>query len=183
MKKKLQKVKTKQVSAIDTTVVIGKLHMVNPIMVASGCFGYGEEISKFYPLKSLGAIMVKGTTLEPRQGNLLPRMAETPSGMLNSIGLQNVGVDAFLKEKMPFLRKAGVPVVVNINGRTIEEYAELAARLDGQPGIGALEINISCPNVKEGGIEFGSNPEVAARVVSAVRKATRHTLITKLLPM
>jgi dihydroorotate dehydrogenase (NAD+) catalytic subunit len=182
MKKKLQKVKTKQVSAIDTTVVIGKLHMVNPIMVASGCFGYGEEISKFYPLKSLGAIMVKGTTLEPRQGNLLPRMAETPSGMLNSIGLQNVGVDAFLKEKMPFLRKAGVPVVVNINGRTIEEYAELAARLDGQPGIGALEINISCPNVKEGGIEFGSNPEVAARVVSAVRKATRHTLITKLSP-
>jgi dihydroorotate dehydrogenase (NAD+) catalytic subunit len=182
MKKKLQKVKTKQVPAIDTTVVIGKLRMVNPVMVASGCFGYGEEISKFYPLKSLGAIMVKGTTLEPRQGNLLPRMAETPSGMLNSIGLQNVGVDAFLKEKMPFLRKAGVPVVVNINGRTIEEYAELAARLDGQPGIGALEINISCPNVKEGGIEFGSNPEVAARVVSAVRKATRHTLITKLSP-
>jgi dihydroorotate dehydrogenase (NAD+) catalytic subunit len=182
MKKKLQKVKTKQVPAIDTTVVIGKLRMVNPVMVASGCFGYGEEISKFYPLKSLGAIMVKGTTLEPRQGNLLPRMAETPSGMLNSIGLQNVGVDAFLKEKMPFLRKAGVPVVVNINGRTIEEYAELAARLDGQPGIGALEINISCPNVKEGGIEFGSNPEVAARVVSAVRKATSHTLITKLSP-
>jgi dihydroorotate dehydrogenase (NAD+) catalytic subunit len=102
--------------------------------------------------------------------------------MLNSIGLQNVGVDAFLKDKMPFLRKAGVPVVVNINGRTIEEYAELAARLDGQPGIGALEINISCPNVKEGGIEFGSNPEVAARVVRAVRKATSHTLITKLSP-
>lgn len=163
-------------------VTIGKLKMVNPVMVASGCFGYGEEISKFYPLKRLGAIMVKGTTLEPRQGNLLPRMAETPSGMLNSIGLQNVGVEAFLKEKMPFLRKAGVPVVVNINGRTIEEYAELAARLDGQPGIGALEVNISCPNVKEGGIEFGSNPEMAARVVTAVRKATTHTLITKLSP-
>jgi dihydroorotate dehydrogenase (NAD+) catalytic subunit len=156
--------------------------MVNPVMVASGCFGYGEGISKFYPLNSLGAIIVKGTTLEPRQGNLPTRMAETPSGMLNSIGLQNVGVDAFLGEKMPFLRKAGVPVVVNINGRTIEEYAELAARLDGQPGIGALEINISCPNVKEGGIEFGSDPEVAARVVSAVRKSTTHTLITKLSP-
>jgi dihydroorotate dehydrogenase (NAD+) catalytic subunit len=182
MKKTVKKPKVAPVQAPDTSVVIGKLRMVNPVMVASGCFGYGEEISKFYPLKSLGAIIVKGTTLEPRQGNLPTRMAETPSGMLNSIGLQNVGVDAFLREKMPFLRKAGVPVVVNINGRTVEEYAELAARLEGQPGIGALEINISCPNVKEGGIEFGSNPEVAARVVSAVRKATTHTLITKLSP-
>ncbi len=180
-KKKPAKLKP-TAKAPDMGVTIGKLKMVNPVMVASGCFGYGEEISKFYPLKRLGAIMVKGTTLEPRQGNLLPRMAETPSGMLNSIGLQNVGVEAFLKEKMPFLRKAGVPVVVNINGRTIEEYAELAARLDGQPGIGALEVNISCPNVKEGGIEFGSNPEMAARVVTAVRKATTHTLITKLSP-
>ncbi len=182
MKKTPKKAKEKPAQAPDMGVVIGKLCMVNPVMVASGCFGYGEEISKFYPLNSLGAIMVKGTTLEPRQGNLAPRMAETPSGMLNSIGLQNVGVDAFLAEKMPFLRKAGVPVVVNINGRTVEEYAELAARLEGQPGIGALEINISCPNVKEGGIEFGSNPEMAARVVAAVRKATTHTLITKLSP-
>ncbi len=182
MKKQVKKTKTPAGKALVTEVVIGKLRMVNPVMVASGCFGYGEEISKFYPLKSLGAIIVKGTTLEPRAGNLTTRMAETPSGMLNSIGLQNVGVDAFLKEKLPFLRKAGVPAVVNINGRTIEEYAELAARLDGQPGIGALEINISCPNVKEGGIEFGSNPEVAAKVVSAVRKSTTHTLITKLSP-
>jgi dihydroorotate dehydrogenase (NAD+) catalytic subunit len=182
MKMKPKKTKTPAGKALVTEVVIGKLRMVNPVMVASGCFGYGEEISKFYPLKSLGAIIVKGTTLEPRAGNLTTRMAETPSGMLNSIGLQNVGVDAFLKEKLPFLRKAGVPAVVNINGRTIEEYAELAARLDGHPGIGALEINISCPNVKEGGIEFGSNPEVAAKVVSAVRKSTTHTLITKLSP-
>ena len=163
-------------------VSIGKLRMVNPVMAASGCFGYGEEISKFYPLSRLGAVVVKGTTLEPRQGNTPVRMAETPAGMLNTIGLQNVGVDQLLAEKLPFLRKAGVPVVVNINGRTIEEYSELAARLEGQGGIGALEINISCPNVKEGGIEFGSSPEAAARVVSAVRKATTHTLITKLSP-
>ncbi len=182
MKKKQTVAPKPKAKTPEMGVTIGKLKMANPVMVASGCFGYGEEISKFYPLKNLGAIMVKGTTLEPRQGNRLPRMAETPSGMLNSIGLQNVGVDAFLSEKLPFLRKAGVPVVVNINGRTIEEYAELAARLDGQPGIGALEVNISCPNVKEGGIEFGSNPEMAAKVVSAVRKATSHTLITKLSP-
>ncbi len=163
-------------------VTIGKLRMANPVMVASGCFGYGEEISKFYPLNRLGAVTVKGTTLEPREGNPTVRMAETPSGMLNAIGLQNVGVEKFLSEKMPFLRKAGVPVVVNINGRTVDEYAELAKKLEGQPGIGALEINISCPNVKEGGIEFGSKPEAAARVVSAVRKATTHILITKLSP-
>lgn len=163
-------------------VTIGKLKMANPVMVASGCFGYGEEISKFYPLNRLGAVVVKGTTLEPRPGNPTVRMAETPAGMLNAIGLQNVGVEAFLQEKMPFLRKTGVPVVVNINGKTVEEYAELAARLEGQTGISALEINISCPNVKEGGIEFGSNPQAAAKVVSAVRKATTHTLITKLSP-
>lgn len=164
------------------SVVIGRLKMVNPVMVASGCFGYGEEISRFYPLDRLGAIMVKGTTLEPRPGNPPPRMAETASGMLNAIGLQNVGVDVFLKVKLPFLRQAGVPCVVNINGRTVDEYAELAKRLDGVPGIGALEVNISCPNVKEGGIEFGSSPEGATRVVTAVRKATTHTLITKLSP-
>jgi len=163
-------------------VSIGRLRMVNPVMVASGCFGYGEEISRFYPLSKLGAIMVKGTTLEPRPGNPPPRMAETPAGMLNAIGLQNVGVDAFLKDKLPFLRKAGVPCVVNINGRTVDEYAELARRLEGVPGIGALEVNISCPNVKEGGIEFGSTVEGAVRVVTMVRKSTSHTLITKLSP-
>jgi dihydroorotate dehydrogenase (NAD+) catalytic subunit len=163
-------------------VTIGNLRMVNPVMVASGCFGYGEEIDAFYPIRRLGAIMVKGTTLEPRAGNPVPRMAETASGMLNAIGLQNVGVDRFLAEKLPFLRRAGAACVVNANGRTVDEYAELARRLDGVPGIGAIEINISCPNVKEGGIEFGSNPEMAARVVSAVRRATKHTLITKLSP-
>jgi dihydroorotate dehydrogenase (NAD+) catalytic subunit len=163
-------------------VAIGRLKMANPIMVASGCFGYGEEIARSYPLSRLGAVVVKGTTLEPRPGNPPPRMAETPAGMLNAIGLQNVGVEAFLKEKLPFLVKARVPCVVNINGRTVEEYAELARRLDGVAGVGALEVNISCPNVKEGGIEFGSSPEGASRVVAAVRKATRHTLITKLSP-
>jgi dihydroorotate dehydrogenase (NAD+) catalytic subunit len=163
-------------------VVLGRLKMANPVMVSSGCFGYGEEISRFYPLNRLGAIVVKGTTLEPRSGNPPPRMAETPGGMLNAIGLQNVGVDVFLREKLPFIRKTGVPCIVNINGRKMEEYVELARRLEGVPGIGALEINISCPNVKEGGIEFGSTPEGAERVVSAVRKATRLTLITKLSP-
>lgn len=163
-------------------VVIGRLKMANPVMVSSGCFGYGEEISRFYPLNRLGAIVVKGTTLEPRSGNPPPRMAETPGGMLNAIGLQNVGVDVFLRDKLPFIRQTGVPCIVNINGRKMEEYVELARRLDGVPGIAALEINISCPNVKEGGIEFGSTPEGAERVVSAVRKATRLTLITKLSP-
>jgi dihydroorotate dehydrogenase (NAD+) catalytic subunit len=163
-------------------VVIGRLKMANPVMVSSGCFGYGEEISRFYPLNRLGAIVVKGTTLEPRPGNPPPRMAETPGGMLNAIGLQNVGVDVFLRDKLPFIRQTGVPCIVNINGRKMEEYVELARRLDGVPGIAALEINISCPNVKEGGIEFGSTPEGAERVVSAVRKATRLTLITKLSP-
>lgn len=163
-------------------VRIGKLEMKNPVMVSSGCFGYGEEVSRFYPLSKLGAVVVKGTTLEPRPGNPPPRMAETPSGMLNAIGLQNVGVNAFLKDKLPFLRRAKVPCVVNINGRKVEEYEELARRLDGVPGVSALEINISCPNVKEGGIEFGSTPEGATRVVAAVRRATKHTLITKLSP-
>jgi dihydroorotate dehydrogenase (NAD+) catalytic subunit len=163
-------------------VTIGRLKMVNPVMVSSGCFGYGEEISRFYPLNRLGAIVVKGTTLEPRVGNPPPRMAETPGGMLNAIGLQNVGVDAFLRDKLPFIRKSGVPCIVNINGRKMEEYVELAKRLDGVPGIAALEINISCPNVKEGGIEFGSTPEGATRIVTAIRKATKHTLITKLSP-
>lgn len=163
-------------------VTIGRLKMANPVMVASGCFGYGEEIARFYPLSRLGAVVVKGTTLEPRPGNPPPRMAETPAGMLNAIGLQNVGVEVFLKEKLPFLVKTRVPCVVNINGRTVDEYAELARRLDGVAGVGALEVNISCPNVKEGGIEFGSSPEGAARVVAAVRKATSHTLITKLSP-
>ena len=114
MKKQVKKTKTPAGKALVTEVVIGKLRMVNPVMVASGCFGYGEEISKFYPLKSLGAIIVKGTTLEPRAGNLTTRMAETPSGMLNSIGLQNVGVDAFLKEKLPFLRKCPSNLIVGM---------------------------------------------------------------------
>ncbi len=172
----------KKAAAPKMTVTLGRLVMKNPVMVASGCFGYGEEVSRFYPLDKLGAIVVKGTTLEPRPGNPPPRMAETAGGMLNAIGLQNVGVDVFLKDKLPFIRKTGVPCIVNINGRKMEEYVELAKRLDGVPDVAALEVNISCPNVKEGGIEFGSTPEGANRIVSAIRKATRHTLITKLSP-
>jgi len=177
-----RKADVSSVKAPQMSVTLGRLKMLNPVMVSSGCFGYGEEIDRFYPIQRLGAIVVKGTTLEPRPGNPPPRMAETHGGMLNAIGLQNVGLEAFLKDKLPFIRKTGVPCIVNINGRKMEEYVELAKRLDGVPGISALEINISCPNVKEGGIEFGSTPEGAGRVVSAVRKATKLTLITKLSP-
>jgi dihydroorotate dehydrogenase (NAD+) catalytic subunit len=182
--KKRKKVKSKFTKLFkpNLSVRIGRLLMKNPVMVASGCFGYGEEMSKFYSLNHLGAIVVKGTTLEPRLGNQLPRMAETPSGMLNSIGLQNVGVEKFLKEKLPFLKKQKVPIVVNINGKTKEEYVLLAKKLDSCDDIKALEINISCPNVKEGGIEFGSSALSAFKIVQAIRKVTKHTLITKLSP-
>lgn len=151
-------------------------------MVASGTFGYGEEYADFLDLDRLGAIVVKGISLEPRPGNPPPRIVETAAGMINAIGLENVGVDVFLKSKLPYLRKRQVPVVVNIFGNTLEEYAELAARLDGVPGIAALEINISCPNVKQGGMIFGTDAVMAARVVEAVRRAASLPLITKLTP-
>lgn len=173
----------KKPGKVDLSVELGPLKLKSPLLAASGCFGYGEEISRFYSLRRvLGAVITKGTTLEERAGNPPPRMAETPAGMLNAIGLQNVGVGRLLSEKLPFLRERKVPAIVNINGKTVDEYAELARRLDGVAGIIALEINISCPNVKEGGLEFGSTPEAAAKVVSAVRRATRFPLITKLSP-
>ncbi len=154
----------------------------NPVWTASGTFGYGEEFSRYTDLKRLGAIVVKGLSLRPRQGNPPPRIAETPCGMLNAIGLQNVGVDNFIKKKLPFLRKIKTPVIANIFGETIEEYCEVARRLEEAGGITAIEINISCPNVKKGGIVFGTDPSEARRVVSAVRAATRLPLITKLSP-
>lgn len=166
----------------DLSVQLGALTLKNPVMVASGTFGYGEEYSEFVDLHRLGAIVVKGISLRPRPGNPPPRLVETPAGLINAIGLENVGVDAFLQSKLPYLRGQQVPVIVNIFGNTVEEYAELASRLDGFPGIVALEINISCPNVKKGGMVFGTDPAMAAGVVLAVRNSTSLPLITKLTP-
>ncbi len=161
---------------------LGPLRLKNPVMSASGTFGYGQEYSSFFDLRRLGAIVVKGISLQPRAGNPPPRLVETPAGMINAIGLENVGAERFLSVKLPFLRDLNVPVIVNIFGSTIEEYAELAARLDGAPGIAALEINVSCPNVKEGGMVFGTDPAMTSRVVEAVRRATSLPVITKLTP-
>ncbi len=156
--------------------------MTNPVMTAAGTFGYGTEYSHLFDIQKLGAIVCKGTTLQPREGNPQPRLAETASGMLNSIGLQNIGVEALIKEKTPIWAKWQVPVIVNIAGETVDEYAELAHKLDGVAGISGLEVNISCPNVKAGGAEFGANPESAARVTAAVRAATSLPILVKLTP-
>ena len=169
-------------TAPDLSVQLGPLRLRNPVLVASGTFGYGAEYSDFVDPRRLGAVVVKGISLQPRAGNPPPRLVETPAGMINAIGLENVGVDAFLAEKLPWLRAQDVPVVVNIFGNTLEEYQEVAARLDGAPGVTALEINISCPNVKQGGMVFGTDPAMAASVVAAVRQATIVPLISKLTP-
>ncbi|MBI5682626.1 MAG: dihydroorotate dehydrogenase [Deltaproteobacteria bacterium] len=166
----------------DLSVNIAVIKLKNPVMTASGTFGYGEEFSPYIDLNKLGAIVVKGLSLKPRQGNPSPRIIETPAGMLNAIGLQNVGIDIFIKEKLPFLRKYDVPVIVNIFGENIDEYAGVAKRLDDVEGIAGIEINISCPNVKKGGIIFGTDPKEAGRVVKAVKKAARLPVITKLSP-
>ena len=163
-------------------VDIAGLRLKNPVMPASGTFGYGEEYAPYLDLNSLGAVVTKGLSLKPRAGNPTPRICETVSGMLNAIGLQNVGVDGFIKDKMPFLDQYDTPVIVNFFGNTQEEYAEVAARLDGVPGVAALEMNISCPNVKHGGIIFGTDPRTASRVVEGVRKRTAKPLIVKLTP-
>ncbi len=169
-------------SSPDLSVRLGPLRLANPVMVASGTFGYGEEYADFLDPGRIGAIVVKGISLFPRPGNPPPRIVETPSGMINAIGLENVGVDEFIRAKLPFLRERRATVVVNIFGNTVEEYGELASRLDGIPGIAALEINISCPNVKQGGMVFGTDPAMAAAVVAAVRSSTSLPLITKLTP-
>ena len=165
-----------------TVVEIGSLRLKNPVMTASGTFGYGSEFIPYTDISRLGAIVVKGLSLKPRQGNPAPRIAETPCGMLNAIGLQNVGVEAFISEKLPLLEGIDTKVVANIFGETIDEYAEVASRLDGQAGVAAIEVNISCPNVKKGGIVFGTDPVEAAKVVAAVRGATTLPVITKLSP-
>lgn len=169
-------------SAPDLSVQLGPLHLKNPVMTASGTFGYGEEYADLADLARLGAIVVKGISLEPRAGNPPPRLVETAAGMLNAIGLENVGAEHFISVKLPYLRKLEVPVIVNVFGNTVEEYAELASRLDAAPGVAALEINVSCPNVKRGGMVFGTDPAMTAKVVNAVRHATALPVITKLTP-
>jgi dihydroorotate dehydrogenase (NAD+) catalytic subunit len=158
------------------------LLLSNPVITASGTFGYGTEYSALIDIRKLGAVICKGTTLEARDGNLQPRICETDGGMLNAIGLQNIGAEALIKEKAPEWEKWDVPVIVNIAGKTIDDYAKLAAMLDNVSGISGLEVNISCPNVKAGGVEFGTNPDSATAVTSAVRKATGLPVIVKLTP-
>ncbi|MBN1547074.1 MAG: dihydroorotate dehydrogenase [Syntrophaceae bacterium] len=166
----------------DLNVDIGGLQLKNPVMTASGTFGYGKEFTPFIDLNALGAIIVKGLSLKPRTGNPPPRIIETASGMLNAIGLQNVGVEAFIEEKLPYLSTLDAPVIVNILGEDAEEYQRIAELLDQAPGIGALEVNISCPNVSKGGIAFGANPETAMDVVRRVKAVTSLPVIVKLSP-
>ena len=163
-------------------VRIGCLRLRNPVMTASGTFGYGLEYAPFVDLTRLGAIVVKGLSLEPRAGNPPPRIAETPAGMLNAVGLQNIGVQAFVAEKMPSLRPYHVPVIANIFGETVDEYRRVAQILDKVPGISGIEINVSCPNVKKGGITFGACPDTVAEVTGNVRDTTDLPVIVKLTP-
>lgn len=167
---------------VNLNVKIGALELKNPVMTASGTFGYGHEFSDFIDVDKLGAYIVKGTTLEPREGNDYPRMAETPSGMLNAVGLQNKGVEYFIKNIYPGLEKLGSVPVVNVSGAKIEDYEAVCDRLYHETDIKAVEINISCPNVKQGGMAFGTTPSGAAAVTKAVRKAFGRTVIIKLSP-
>jgi dihydroorotate dehydrogenase (NAD+) catalytic subunit len=163
-------------------VAIGRLALANPVMVASGTFGWANEYAGLVALERLGAVVTKGLSLEPRSGNPQPRIAETPAGMLNSIGLQNPGLEAFLRDKLPLIQRVPTAVLVNILGERVEDYARLARSLDGLPGVAGLEVNISCPNVSAGGIAFGADPGAAAEVASAVRSATRLPVLVKLSP-
>lgn len=166
----------------DLSVNIGRLSMKNPVMTASGTFGYGLEFADFIDLSRLGGIIVKGTTLKPREGNPYPRMAETPSGMINAVGLQNKGLDYFIEHIYPQIKDIDTQILVNVSGSTIDDYAETARRLASLSKIEAIELNISCPNVKEGGMAFGTSCQSAASVVKAVRAAYPGTLIVKLSP-
>ena len=158
------------------------LLLSNPVMTASGTFGYGNEYAEVVDTQRLGAIICKGTTLKPRPGNLQPRLWETASGVLNSIGMENIGIDALIKEKAPLWAKWKVPVIVNILGESIEDYAKLAKRLDRVAGVSGIEVNISCPNISAGGMEFGANPKSAAQVTAAVKAKTTLPVIVKLSP-
>jgi dihydroorotate dehydrogenase (NAD+) catalytic subunit len=168
-------------AAVDTAVDLGGIALRNPVLTASGTFGYGEEFAPFFDLTRIGGIVAKSLTLEPRTGNPPPRIAETPAGMLNAIGLENVGVDAFVREKLPRLPD-GLAVVASVFETEIERYAEVCKRLTGVAKVAGLEINASCPHVKSGGIEFGQRPELLARLVRETRRATSLPLLVKLSP-
>jgi dihydroorotate dehydrogenase (NAD+) catalytic subunit len=167
---------------LDLGVNIGGLDLRNPVMTASGTFGYASEFEDFVDLNRLGAIIVKGLSLDPSPGNPPPRIVETASGMLNAIGLENVGIEAFVTHKLPFLRNLSTPLILNLYGRSIHQYAELASRIADLEDVAGIEVNISCPNVKEGGVAFGADPESAFRVITAVRKRTSLPLMVKLSP-
>ena len=167
---------------VNLNVDFNRLKLKNPVMTASGTFGFGLEYADFVDLERLGGFVVKGTTLHHREGNPYPRMAETASGMLNAVGLQNKGVDYFCKETYPQLKDLKTNVIVNVSGSCVEDYVETARRVGELPNIPAIELNISCPNVKEGGMAFGTDPKSAGEVVSAVRKAYGKHLMVKLSP-
>ncbi|MGF9981162.1 dihydroorotate dehydrogenase [Bacillus subtilis] len=158
------------------------LHLKNPIIPASGCFGFGKEFSRFYNLSCLGAIMIKATTKEPRFGNPTPRVAETGAGMLNAIGLQNPGLDSVLHNELPWLEQFDTPIIANVAGSQVEDYVEVAEHISKAPNVHALELNISCPNVKTGGIAFGTNPEMAADLTKAVKEVSDVPVYVKLSP-
>jgi dihydroorotate dehydrogenase (NAD+) catalytic subunit len=170
------------IGSVKLAVKIGTLELRNPVMTASGTFGYGEEFAPYCHLNRLGAIVVKGLSLEPRLGNPSPRIMETSCGMLNAIGLQNIGIRAFIADKMPYLRETGASVIVNIFGETVDDYRRVAAILDPVAGIAGIEVNISCPNVNKGGMIFGVNPDIAADVTKNIRDETGLPLIVKLTP-
>ena len=167
---------------MDVSVQIGSLHLRNPLMAASGCYGYGIEYAEAIDLASLGAVVSKGLFLKPREGHPPERIVETPSGMLNAIGLQGIGVDRYIREKLPDLRRVGATNIINICGSTLDEYVELARILSDTEGVHALELNISCPNIKEGGITFGCSLHGTFDVVNGVRKVTHLPVIPKLTP-
>jgi dihydroorotate dehydrogenase (NAD+) catalytic subunit len=169
-------------SVMDLTTPLGPLTLKNPLIAASGCFGYGVEYADIVDLSTLGGVAVKGLFLREREGHPPPRIVETPSGMLNAIGLQGIGVYEFVRDKLPVLRRLGATVIVNICGTTLDEYVEVARVLSDAEGVAALELNISCPNIKEGGIQFGCSLPGTGQVVAAVRKATRLPVIPKLTP-
>jgi dihydroorotate dehydrogenase (NAD+) catalytic subunit len=170
-------------SGVDLRVSIGSIHLKNPIIAACGTFGYGIEFAELVDLNRLGGIVVKGLSAKPMAGNPAPRMVETPSGIINSIGLQNVGVRAFVAEKLPQLRRFDTAIVANVFGHTIPEYVEVIRVLEDTDGVVAYELNISCPNVERGGAEYGTDPTLAAEVVSAARRACRRPLWVKLSPV
>ena len=167
---------------VDTSVKIAGLSLKNPVLTASGTFGYGSEFCDFMELSRIGGIIVKGTTIRPRQGNPYPRMAETPSGMLNAVGLQNKGVDYFIDHIYPVIKDYDTNIIVNVAGSTVDDYVAAAERINELESVPAIELNISCPNVKAGGMAFGTSPEAAREVVAAVRRVYKNTLIIKLSP-